>query len=333
MRGDTSGGLRSPLLLGGALLCAALLAPQTSLADAGTAFITTWKTTEPNEEIAIPTAPYTDYDFTIDWGNGEEEEISGSDPNPFHTYAEPGVYEIRITGEFPRIFLDVWFDGNGDPDNTERLQSIEQWGDIEWESMEAAFAGAVNMTYNAEDTPDLSQVSSTSDMFTNAHHFDGDISDWDVSHVTDMSYMFNDAFVFNQPIGNWDVSNVTTMEGMFSGAETFNQDIGDWDVANVTHMGNMFVFASEFDQDIGRWDLSSVTDTEGMFYGAERFNQDIGDWDVSQVVRMAEMFGMAASFNQDLSGWAVSEEADTIGMFTEASAFDPSHAPAGVEVE
>lgn len=199
------------------------------------------------------------------------EEISGSDPNPFHTYEEPGVYEVRITGDFPRIFLDVWFDGNGDPDNTERLQSIEQWGDIEWESMEAAFAGAVNMTYNAEDTPNLSQVSSTRDMFTHTHHFDGDISDWDVSNVIDIAYMFNDAFVFNQDIGDWDMSSVTTMEGMFFGAETFNQDIGRWDVSGVTDMTYMFWSATAFNQDLSNWDVSSVTAGENIFQGADAF--------------------------------------------------------------
>ena len=50
----------------------------------------------------------------------------------------------------------------GDGANADKLQSIEQWGDIQWESMRRAFAGAKNMVYNATDTPDLSAVTDMS---------------------------------------------------------------------------------------------------------------------------------------------------------------------------
>lgn len=55
-------------LAGRSLLAAGLMLGAFSAAQASdaSAFVTTWQTTEPNEEIAIPTAPYTDYDFTID---------------------------------------------------------------------------------------------------------------------------------------------------------------------------------------------------------------------------------------------------------------------------
>ncbi len=101
-------------------------------------FITTWLTTLANETVTIPTAPSdSEYDFTIDWGDGSDPEtISGDDPNPSHTYADPGEYQIEITGTFPRIFLD------GNEDYALHLQSIDQWGDIQWESMEGAFAVA-----------------------------------------------------------------------------------------------------------------------------------------------------------------------------------------------
>lgn len=315
-RGET---LKTALL---GITTAALAWPFVAKAQDSDAFITTWKTTEADEEVFIPTAPYTDYDFTIEWGNDIVEEISGSDPNPSHTYAEPGIYQVAIRGDFPRIFLDVWFDGNGNPDDAERLKTIEQWGDIEWSSMEAAFAGAVNMTYNASDTPDLSSVTSTRDMFTHAHAFNGDIGDWDISNVREMNHMFSDNQIFDQDISGWDVSDVTSMEGMFSGAVAFNQEIGSWDVSRVTHMGNMFVGAASFNADIGGWDVSSVTNMEGMFFDAEAFNQDIIAWDVSSVESMSEMFNRAASFNQDIGSWDVSSVTTMDGMFARATSFN-----------
>ena len=54
--------------------------------------------------------------------------------------------------------------------------------------MKTAFFNLYNLTINATDTPDL-------------------------SNVTDMSFMFADAVLVNSPtISTWDVSNVTNME-------------------------------------------------------------------------------------------------------------------------
>lgn len=298
------------------------------------AFITTWQTTTSNESITIPTdggENTSDYDFTIKWGDGTSETVTGNDPDPSHTYSAAGTYTIEIRGTFPHLFLDASFSGDGDAENAEKLQTIEQWGDIQWESMNSAFEGARNMTDNSTDAPDLSGVSSMREMFREATAFNGDVGDWDVSTVTtmrllfdgattfnrdiggwdvagvsDMGRMFRDAPAFNQDIGGWDVSNVTEMPAMFKNAFSFNQDIGDWDVSNVQNMERFFVNATSFNQDIGGWTLANVTKTATMFEGATAFNQDIGSWDVSRVTDMSDMFHNAESFNQDLSAWDVS---------------------------
>ena len=71
------------------------------------AFVTTWQTGSPEESIFIPTAPDTEYDFTIDWGDGTVDNISGTDPNPEHTYTEPGTYYVAITGTFPHFYMNA----------------------------------------------------------------------------------------------------------------------------------------------------------------------------------------------------------------------------------
>jgi surface protein len=261
----------------------------------------------------------TDYDFQIDWGDGTTETITGDDPDPSHTYAAAGTYTVEIDGTFPHFYLN---DPSDDDPNSDKLQTIEQWGDIAWESMERAFQGASNLTYDATDEPDLSGVTSVAYMFAHAESFDGDIGSWDVSSVTEMGDMFYGASSFNQDIGIWDVSSVTNMSGMFSEATSFNQDLGGWEVSNATDMDFMFFEATSFNQDIGGWDVSSVTDMSGMFGGAAAFNQDIGGWDVSSVTTMRLMFSEATSFNQDIGGWDVSSVTTMRLMFSEATSFN-----------
>ncbi|EGV43707.1 BspA family leucine-rich repeat surface protein [Bizionia argentinensis JUB59] len=242
------------------------------LVDNSTSFITTWQTTIANETINIPTTG-VGYNYRVDWGDGTANALISGDV--LHTYETPGIYTVKISGDFPRIY----FNNSGD---REKIRSIEQWGTTEWASMSSAFYGCNNLVGNATDAPDL-------------------------SGVTDMSYMFSEASVFNQDIGSWNMSNVTTMEGMFRGASAFNNAIGTWDLSNVTNMGSVFYEAIAFNQDISTWNVSSVTNMANMFTNAIAFNQNIGAWNVSNVTVMNDMFQGAtlSTLNYDalLNGW------------------------------
>ena len=264
-------------------------------------FITTWEVTPGDLSITIPTTG-SGYDYDVDWGdNNTSLNQTG---NVSHTYASAGIYTVTITGDFPRIFFNDVFNDT----NKEKILTIEQWGNIAWTSMEDAFNGCSNLTYNATDAPDLSAVSSMSSMFRKASSFNGGIGNWDVSNVTDMSQMFNRAASFDQAIGNWDVSNVTTFSFMFDEATSFNQAIGNWDVSNVTTFSFMFDEATSFNQDIGDWNISSATSLLAMFRNAESFNQDISDWNISGIIFMSNMFDNSGlsieNYDQILIGWA-----------------------------
>jgi len=279
-------------------------------------FITTWRTTTANESIFIPTkAGEFTYEYTVDWGDGTMD--SGVTANITHTYAAAGNYQVAITGTFPAIFL-----ASPSPSNSTKIISIDQWGDIAWQSMREAFAGCPNLQGLATDVPDLSNVTDMVRMFQNSVVFNQDIGNWDVSNVTTMKSMFTNADAFNQDIGNWDVSNVTDMENMFGSADAFNQNIGNWDVGNVTNMIQMFFRNPVFNQNIGNWDVSSVTQMNSMFEDAATFNQDIGNWDVSSVTDMREMFHGASVFNQNIGDWDVSNVTHMGNMFQEAFVFN-----------
>ena len=145
-------------------------------------FITTWKTDNPgtsgDTEITIPTFGSETYDYNVDWGDGNRDSNVTGDIT--HTYASAGTYTVTITGDFPRIY----FSNVGDK---EKILTVEQWGNIAWTSMDLAFRGCTNLNVTATDAPDLSTVTTMSDMFYGATSFNASIDHWDVSSVTSLS--------------------------------------------------------------------------------------------------------------------------------------------------
>ena len=231
-----------------------------SMAEDPASFITTWNA-EAGVEVSIGLADGVnfDFDFTVDWGDGTIEDITIDNGTFGHIYGADGTYTVAIQGSFPGLVMA------GDAGSTPLfLASIEQWGDIQWSTMEVAFLDCANMVYNATDVPDLSNVTSLRGMFSYATSFNGDISGWDTSKVTNMAEMFFDAQSFNQDISGWDTSNVTDMSRMFYVAQSFNQDISGWDTSNVTDMSSMFFSASSFDQNLGSWNIGGISTMSNM---------------------------------------------------------------------
>jgi surface protein len=281
-------------------------------------FITTWVPTD--GQITIPTNPGESYNYNVTVENishpdGIISSYQATGDLTISNLQNGNTYRVSISGQFPRIF----FNNSGDK---LKILTIEQWGDVEWTSMEGAFLGCENLTYNATDEPDLSNVTSLALMFSHCQNFNGNISFWNTSNIINMSGMFWNSPSFNQDIGGWNTENVTNMFDMFNFATSFNQDLSNWDVSNVTNMGGMFYGATSFNQDIGNWNTQNVTNMGGMFNGASSFNQDLSSWDVSNVTGMGSMFYYATSFNQDISNWDVSNVFYFGGMFSGASSFN-----------
>ena len=309
-------------------------------------FTTTWRTTSNNETITIGLDPSETYNFTVNWGDGSEETIT-SNSDLSHTYSNSGDYSVRIDGTFPRIMMGRPI---ASPNN---LISINNWGNIEWVSMNNAFRDCINLyRCNPSDTPDLSNVSTLQEMFKNAGSnipnllidninkwdvsnitsmrsmfqsspFKGNISNWNTSNVTRMDTMFNSNTLFNININSWDVSKVKFMQGMFNGATSFNQPLDNWTLRSAgVNINGIFINASSFNQNINSWDISGVTNLQQMFYGATTFNQPLNNWDTSNVTNMFAVFKEALSFNQPLNNWNVSNVTTTSQMFQNATSFN-----------
>ena len=327
-----------------ALITLFLLFGLQTISFAQNEFITTWETTSNNQEIKIPTFSGETYNYTVDWGDGSTvNNITG---DATHTYATKGLYTVKVSGTFPRIY----FNNPNNNGNRLKIKSIEQWGTNPWTSMSNAFAGCGFIVNNASDVPDLSGVTDMLNMFLNsgigkgtatnwnswntstitnmnglffqASQFNKNISAWNTSKVTDMRNMFASASKFNQDISNWDTSEVTSMAWMFKSALIFNQDLNNWNTSKVTDMNYMFEGAFNFNGNISSWDTSKVTDMRYMFSRAEKFNQNVASWNTSSVTNMWNMFNQALIFNQDISSWNTASVTNMEGMFNEAKNFN-----------
>ncbi len=291
-------------------------------------FITTWQTTIANESITIPTTG-SGYNYAVDWGDGTIE--TGFTGNATHEYAVTGTYTAKITGDFPRIY----FNNSGDKD---KIRTIEQWGSQQWSNFQNAFSGCTQLQITATDAPDLSNVTSLSNMFRSctaldtpdfsnwdtssittmkemfyrANNFDGNIINWDVGKVTSFELMFYEAFKFDQNISSWNIgefvsTKIINMNSMFSTATSFNQPVGSWDLSKVSNIRSMFFRATAFNRPLNSWDISGMVNLKRVFFGASSFNQALDLWDVSGISNMDEMFWGASSFNQNLGNWDISE--------------------------
>ncbi|HHB93224.1 MAG TPA: BspA family leucine-rich repeat surface protein [Thioploca sp.] len=151
---------------------------QNALADA-TWFITKWRTTTANENIIIPISSSYTYNYDIDCDNDVTFEQTGVTGNGTCTYASAGEHIINIKGDFPAIYIN-------NSSMKDKILDVMQWGNIAWQSMKRAFAGASNLQVSATDSPNLSSVTDISNMFSGASSFNQDISSWDVSKVINM---------------------------------------------------------------------------------------------------------------------------------------------------
>ena len=163
----------------------------------GRPFITRWKG-EAGKELRIPIHG-NGYKLIIKRASDGSVLVTEHDCYGTYSYTPSEDGELLVEA-VPSMSLSIRMNEG----SAEALLRVEQFGTVEWQTMENAFRGCTNLQFSAGiDTPDLSQV-------------------------TNMSYMFYGCTSFNQSLNNWNVSQVTNMSGMFVGCTSFNQDLGMW---------------------------------------------------------------------------------------------------------
>ena len=138
-------------------------------------FITTWQVGA-DLAINIPTRSKLTYNYDLDCdGDGVYEHPSVTGDGVCR-YAKEGIYTVAIRGPFPAIY----FNDKGDKD---KIITVENWGAINWKTMEGAFHGASKLKKVEPHDPNLSQVTNMNRMFMGTSSFNSDISKWRVSNV------------------------------------------------------------------------------------------------------------------------------------------------------
>lgn len=272
-----------------------------------------------NTEFRIKTGSDSyKYNYTVYW---EDKKQKGLQDDHTLDFDSPGVYQIAITGKMPHLQYEHSFVEQG---VGKKIQSIDQWGDIKWQSFDKSFRNTPHLTANYSDTPNLKNVESMERMFEGATQFNGSVKQWDTKNVKTMKGMFAYAKQFNQNVNWMNTGNVTNMEGMFYKASSFDNN-GEPMLLNTKStrtMKNMFFDARSFNRNVSELNTSNVRNMDGVFLMAENFNRDISMWDTHNVQTMDSMFFAADSFNKDISTWCVSEISSKPYNFDKDSAFE-----------
>lgn len=311
-----------------------------------------------DNQFTIPTFSGEVYNYIIETSDGQT--LTNNTGDTTITFPSSGIYDIKITGLFPRIY----FNNVGDGD---KLLSILNWGTQQWSSFAKAFSGCIRLDYvDSVSVPDLTNVTDLSQCFNLCNVLGQtqgtmDWTGWDVSNVLTFGNGFikryntsvNDDFTGwsfgiganlagavsntdrNQAIlTNWNLSNVTSIESVFFGYDVARELIGleTWNTTTITNMKNLFFRGDMISfGSLANWDLSNVTTFSGMFFGynatltdADSINS-INNLDVSNATDLSNMFGYGNNVLPlvNLSNWNVSNATNMSSMFRNCTTIFP----------
>ncbi|WP_312510353.1 BspA family leucine-rich repeat surface protein [Chryseobacterium culicis] len=309
---------------------------------AQTEFITLWK---PNANGTIDNSISfggTGTSYTISWEevgfpqhsgimnsvtSNSNSPITISFGTPSNTNPVQATYKLKVSNGSGLFYGFRANTGIVSPSGNQELIEVSQWGSIIWlQQFDRGFASCTKLDVTAADTPNLTQISSISEMFLNCPSLVGNssFSNWNTSTITNMRGMFNSATLFNQNIGSWNTAKVTDFSGMFSNASNFNQNISAWNTISGTDFSSMFSDAAAFNQPLNSWNTKNATTFRYTFYNAAAFNQPLNNWNTGKVTDFEHMFEKAVSFNQPIGNWDVSKVSYYAGfnMFDGASNFN-----------
>jgi surface protein len=258
---------------------------------------------------------------TIDWGDGSSESHTTTGFKT-HTYANPGVYVVQISGTMTQLNYQS---SASTEDNKAKLVRCLSFGSVGLTSIASAFRNCVNLIQCPSSLPTTSAVTSLGSCFNGCANFnDARVTQWNTSSVTSMGGVFTGCAAFNQPVGVWDTSNVTQMFAAFAGATVFNQPLAGWDTSKAGSLNQFFQSALAFNQPIGTWNVSNVGTYSQAFLFNTSFDQDISGWDIRKATLLGLMNALTpwstANYDAALIAWAALPDTDlTIGITSDTS--------------
>jgi len=107
-------------------------------------FILQIKTSKQNELFILPGTQGSNYNFTVDWGDGNVKKYNNGITFG-HTYKRKKTYNIEIKGQFDRIYFN-------DTGSKLLVRKVLNWGEDDFEGftdMSSSFYGCQNLNYLA----------------------------------------------------------------------------------------------------------------------------------------------------------------------------------------
>ena len=125
------------------------------------------------------TKPECQYDFTVNWGDGESSEITAwNDPDIEHQYSSPGEYVISMNGQIDCFILigKIGLATQAGQSDFAKVIDIKQWGSNKFQTMSKMFFATQISGFSAKDVPDLSEVTDLSYMLFGNTVFNSNIN-------------------------------------------------------------------------------------------------------------------------------------------------------------
>ena len=290
--------------------------------------ITLWSIPYANTTIKLPVQSYgeTALNITVSWGDGATETVTTAFPT--HTYANVGIYEIKVWGTCPiwgyASADDVTKTRNSDYYTyTQYLIKVKQFGELS--AMQYGFAKCGKLTelsgQNLVTSKTFEKTTRMDYMFEGCYKLTNlDLSNFDTSKVTNMSNMFSHcSSLLTLDLSKFNTSNVTNMSNMFGACrELTTLDLSKFDTSSVTDMSWMFEMCDKLTNlDLSNFDTSSVTDMSNMFWFCESMTSlNLSSFNTSKVTNMSDMFGACYDLTSlDVSKFDTSKVTNMSNMF------------------
>jgi hypothetical protein len=264
-------------------------------------FVSTWDTTQAgsaSDTVILPLLSGGTYNGTIDWGDGNSDNLSYA--NRSHTYASGGIYVITISGTIGGFR----FAFGGDK---LKLLDISNWGNLDL-TTDKCFQGCSNLDITATDAPIISTTTFQFQFANCVSLTTPDFSSFDTSTVIDFTSCFaGNLTSFNGSLANWIHSGVTAINGLLAGCTSWNQPVDSWDVSGISVFGtsfnsSIFFNCTSFNQTI-EWSMDSATSLAGMLSFCSSFNSPVILTNTNNVTTTQHMFYNTAYNRDDAKNW------------------------------
>jgi head-tail adaptor len=224
--------------------------------------------TSESNQFTLPLVD-ADVNYVIDWGDGTIETHTDLSQLT-HTYAQAGVYEIKMQ-ELESGGVKGWkFDFGGD---CLKFLNVSRVGCFVLSETDA-FENCQFMTWTATDPPNFTTFV-IDKLFRFAFNFNADVSNWDMSNITTARTLFRTCRIFNSDVSNWNTSNFVQIDEMFRECTSFDQSLADWNISNVRTAPNFLLgvtlSAANYDATLISWAAQNVQNNVNISFGNSKY--------------------------------------------------------------